>query len=93
MGTYLTGVTGLPTQTENGFLGSIPSISLIQGFENTNSSQITSIQQQIQQIKDNANQQADALRAEFVSTETAIAGYQSLQSQLSSMFGSSSSGH
>lgn len=91
MGTYLTGVTGLPTQTENGFLGSIPSISLMQGFENTNSSQITSIQQQIQQIKDNANQQADALRAEFVSTETAIAGYQSLQSQLGSMFGSTSS--
>ncbi|HKU69052.1 MAG TPA: flagellar filament capping protein FliD [Candidatus Baltobacteraceae bacterium] len=91
MGTYLTGVTGLPTQTEQGFLGSIPSISLLQGFENSNSSQITSIQQQIQQIRDNANQQADALRNEFVATETAIAGYQSLQSQLGSMF--SSGGH
>jgi len=92
MGTYLTGVTGLPTQTENGFLGSIPSVSLLQGVENSNDSQVTSIQQQIQQIKDNANQQADALRAEFVSTESALAGYQALQQQLSGFFKSSSGG-
>ena len=92
MGTYLTGVTGLPTQTESGFLGSIPSVSLIQGFENTNDSQITSIQTQIQQIQDNANQQADALRAEFVSTESTLAGYQALQQQLSGFFKSSSGG-
>lgn len=92
MGTYLTGVTGLPTQTESGFLGSIPTVSLIQGFENTNDSQITSIQTQIQQIQDNANQQADALRAEFVSTESTLAGYQALQQQLSGFFKSSSGG-
>jgi flagellar hook-associated protein 2 len=92
MGTYLTGVTGLPTQTATGLLGSIPTVSLIQGFENSNSSQISSIQQQIQLIKDNANQQADALRAEFVDTETQIAGFQSLQQQLSSFFSSGSSG-
>lgn len=92
MGTYLTGVTGLPTQTESGFLGTIPSVSLITGFENTNDSQITSIQTQIQQIQDNANQQADALRAEFVSTESTLAGYQALQQQLSGFFKSSSGG-
>jgi len=92
MGTYLTGVTGLPTQTETGFLGSIPSVSLIQGFENTNDSQITSIQTQIQQIQDNANQQADALRAEFATTESTLAGYQALQQQLSGFFKSSSGG-
>lgn len=92
MGTYLTGVTGLPTQTQSGFLGSIPTISLMQGFENSNSSQITSIQQQIQIIKDNANQQADALRAEFVATETSLAGYQALQQQLSGFFKSGSGG-
>lgn len=92
MGTYLTGVTGLPTQTATGFIGSIPKVSLIQGFENSNNSQISSIQQQIQLIKDNANQQADALRAEFVDTETQIAGFQSLQSQLSSFFSSGSGG-
>lgn len=93
MGTYLTGVTGLPTQTASGLLGTIPTVSLMQGFENSNSSQITSVQQQIQLIRDNANQQADALRNEFVQAETQLAGFQSLQSQLSSFFGSSSSGH
>lgn len=93
MGSYLTGVTGLPTQSAGGLLGTIPTVSLIQGFENSNTSQITSVQQQIQQIQDNANQQATMLRAEFVDTETQLAGFQSLQSQLSSFFGSSSSGH
>jgi flagellar capping protein FliD len=92
MGTYLTGVTGLPTQTATGFVGTIPSVSILQGFENSNSSQITSIQQQIQQIRDNANQQADALRAEFVNTETQLAGFQALQTQLGSFFKSSSGG-
>jgi hypothetical protein len=86
MGTYLTGATGLPTQTSTGLLGSIPNVSLIQGFENSNNSIIDSIQQQITQINDTANQQADALRAEFVNTETQLVGFQSLQSQLSSFF-------
>lgn len=87
IGTYLTNVTGLPTQTSASILGSIPSVSLIQGFENSNNSEVDSIQQQIKQIQDNANQQADALRAEFVNTESTLAGYQSLQQQLGSMFG------
>jgi flagellar hook-associated protein 2 len=91
MGTYLTGITGLPTQTASGFLGNIPATSLMQGFENSNSSQISSIQQQIQLIRDNATQQADALRAEFVNTETQLAGFQALQSQLASFFKSSGS--
>ncbi|HEY9179932.1 MAG TPA: flagellar filament capping protein FliD [Candidatus Baltobacteraceae bacterium] len=86
MGTYLTGVTGLPTQTQSGLLGSIPTVSLIQGFENANSDQITSIQEQISQITNNANMQADQLRAEFVQTETSLAGYQALQQQLGSFF-------
>ncbi len=42
----------------------------MQGFENANTNSIESIQQQITQIQDNANQQADQLRAEFVSTES-----------------------
>lgn len=86
MGTYLTGATGLPTQTSTGLLGSIPNVSLIQGFEDSNNSIIDSIQQQITQINDTANQQADALRAEFVNTETQLVGFQSLQSQLGSFF-------
>jgi flagellar hook-associated protein 2 len=89
MGTYLTDVTGLPTQTSTSILGSIPSLSLIQGFENSNNSEVDSIQQQITQIQNNANQQADALRAEFVSTESTLAGYQALQQQLGSFFSGS----
>ncbi|HLI95034.1 MAG TPA: flagellar filament capping protein FliD, partial [Candidatus Baltobacteraceae bacterium] len=89
MGTYLTGVTGMPTQTANSLLGSIPTTSLIQGFENANNSETESIQQQISQIQDNANMQADQLRAEFVQTETALAGYQALQQQLGSFFNNS----
>ena len=87
MGGYLTGVTGLPTQTATGLIGNIPTLSLLQGFENANSDQISSIQQQVAQITDNANQQADALRAEFVQTEGTIAQYQALQQQLGSFFG------
>ncbi len=86
MGTYLTGVTGLPTQTASGLLGNIPTISLMQGFENGNTDEITSIQQQISQIQNNANQQADSLRAEFVNTEATIAQFQALQQQLGSFF-------
>jgi flagellar hook-associated protein 2 len=89
MGTYLTGVTGLPTQAANSLLGSIPATSLIQGFENSNTSEIDTIQQQISMIQDNANMQADQLRAEFVQTETTLAGYQALQQQLGSFFNGS----
>jgi len=89
LGTYLTGVTGVPTNVASGLLGQIPNVSLIQGFENANTDQIGSIQQQIQLIQTNANQQADQLRAEFVSTESQLAGYQSLQTQLASFFKSS----
>lgn len=91
MGTYLTGVTGLPTQTATALLGSVPAVSLIQGFENSNNSEIDSIKQQITQIQNNANQQADALRAEFVQTESALAGFQALQQQLGAFFGTTSS--
>jgi flagellar hook-associated protein 2 len=92
MGTYLTNVTGLPTQTQSGMLGSIPATSLLQGFENSNNSDVDSIKQQIKQIQDNANQQADALRAEFVQTESTLAGYQALQQQLGSFLNGSSGG-
>ena len=89
MGTYLTGVTGLPTQTSTGLLGSIPSVSLIQGFEDSNNSVVSSLQEQITTIQNNANMQADQLRTEFVQTESTLAGYQALQQQLGSFFNGS----
>ncbi len=92
MGTYLTGVTGLPTNVSTGLLGTIPSISLMQMYENTNTDNITSINQQIQVIQNSANMQADQLRAEFSATESQLAGYQALQQQLGSFFKPSTGG-
>lgn len=91
LGSYLAGVTGVSTITTTKLLGSVPNISLIQGFENAIQSQVQNLQSQVTQIQDNANQQADQLRSEFVASEATIAGYQALQSQLSSFFGGSGS--
>lgn len=90
LGAYLTGVTGIPTDTESGLLGKIPSMSLLQGFENANTASVQSVQQQIKQIQDSVNMQADQLRQEFVASESQIAGLQALQSQLGSFFKSPS---
>ncbi len=89
LGTYLTSVTGLPTSVSGGLLGNIPSLSLMQSFENTNTDHITSIRQQIQRIQDSANMQANQLRTEFSATESQLAGFQALQQQLGSFFKSS----
>ncbi|HET9030484.1 MAG TPA: flagellar filament capping protein FliD [Candidatus Aquilonibacter sp.] len=84
LGNYLGLVTGLPTLLNNGIVGSLPSggTAIIQGFENTNNDQISSITDQIKRITDSANQQADMLRQEFTATEGQLAVYQSLQQQL-----------
>ena len=82
IGSYLTGITGQPTMFASALLGTIPNTSVLQGFENTNTANISSIQQQIQLITDNANLQADSLRREFSMTESTISGLQSLQQQL-----------
>lgn len=91
LGTYLTGVTGDPTILNSGIVGVQPSTSLLQGFENQVTSQVTSLQAQVSQIQDSANMQADLLRAEFTSSESAIAGYQALQQEVNAEFGVSSS--
>lgn len=86
LGTYITGLTGAPTLLSGGPVGTIPVTSIIQGFENSNSSTISSLQDQIKRITDAANMQADSLRQQFVSTEGTLAQYQALQSQLSGFF-------
>ncbi len=86
MGSYLTGVTGFPTLLASGPVGTIPSVSLIQNYENANTDEISSLQQEVQTITDAVNLQANMLRDEFVDTETFISGYQALQAQLSSFF-------
>ncbi len=92
LGSYLTYATGLPTLLNNGIVGTVPSVSLLQTFQNQNTNQITQLQSQVAQIQDNANQQANTLRQEFVQTEATLAQYQSLQSQLAGFFNGSSSG-
>jgi flagellar hook-associated protein 2 len=94
LGNYLTFVSGSPTQLgpSGNFLGTAPDVSLLQGLENTNTSQIDSINQQIALVNDMATSQANSLRAEFTASETLIAHLQQEQQSLNSIFGGSSSG-
>ncbi|HUA08802.1 MAG TPA: flagellar filament capping protein FliD [Candidatus Acidoferrales bacterium] len=87
LGEYLTTITGAPTLLNAGPVGNIPAVSLIQNDENGNNDTITSLQQQIAQITDEANQQANILRSGFVDSETAIAGLQAEQQELAATFG------
>jgi flagellar capping protein FliD len=87
LGSYLASVTGDPTLLNSGPVGTVPAVSLIQNDENGNNDTITNLQQQVQQITDEANMQANALRSGFVDSETAIAGLQAEQQELASVFG------
>lgn len=91
LGQYLGQATGLPTILKSGLVGTVPAggTAIIQGFENTNTDSITSLQSRIKQVTDNANMQADMLRQEFVSTEGTMAQLQAEQSQLAGFFKSS----
>ncbi|MBV8580871.1 MAG: flagellar filament capping protein FliD [Candidatus Eremiobacteraeota bacterium] len=89
LGSYLTSVSGLPTQLTGAVAGSVPPQSLFSTLSTQTSDQITSLQQQISLVTDQANLQADQLRQEFVNSETQIAQLQSLQSSLGSLVSSS----
>jgi flagellar hook-associated protein 2 len=91
LGAYLTSVTGLPTQLTGSLAGTIPTQSLFTTLSTTNNDQITSLQQQIKLVTDQANLQADRLRQEFINSETQIAQLQSLQSSLGQLTAKSSS--
>ena len=85
IGAYLTYVTGSPTQvggTNGAYAAQVPDTSLIQSIENSNSAQISSVNQQIQLVQQSANQQADSLRQQFTASEALIAQLQAEQQQL-----------
>jgi flagellar hook-associated protein 2 len=82
LGSYLTSVSGLPTQLTGALAGRIPVNPLFKSLTSQNTDQISSLQQQIQLVTDQANLQADRLRKEFVNSEAAIAQLQSMQSTL-----------
>jgi flagellar hook-associated protein 2 len=87
LGAYLTTVTGLPTQLKSGAAGTLPPQSLISELTNTTHDQINSLQQQIALITDQANTQANQLRAEFTASESQIAQLQAVQGSLGSLTG------
>lgn len=87
LGAYLATVTGAPTLLDSGPVGSVPTISLLQNFENGNNDTISNLQQQVSQITDAANAQANSLRSGFVASESAIAALQAEQQQLAAVFG------
>ncbi|HEV7180725.1 MAG TPA: flagellar filament capping protein FliD [Candidatus Baltobacteraceae bacterium] len=93
LGNYLGQVTGLPTLLTGGLVGTLAAggTAIIQGFENTNTDSISSLQDRIKQVTDNANMQANNLRKQFVATESTMAQLQAEQSQLSAFFGTSGS--
>jgi flagellar hook-associated protein 2 len=91
LGAYLTSATGLPTQIASGLAGKIPVHSLFSTLMDSTNNRITSLQRQIQLVTDEANLQANALRAQFVASEALIAQLQSVQSSLGSLTGSNNS--
>jgi flagellar hook-associated protein 2 len=87
LGAYLTTVSGLPTQLAKGHAGTIPPQSLITQLTSSTNNQIDSLQQQINLVTDQANMQANELRAEFTASESQIAKLQAQQGSLGSLTG------
>ncbi len=85
MGAYLTTVAGLPTQLTNGIAGTIPTQSLLATLQSENQDEISSLQQQITLVTNQANMQADQLRQEFTNSETQIAQLQAMQGSLGAL--------
>ena len=91
IGSYLTSVSGLPTQLTGSIAGTVPSQSLFSTLSSENADQVSSLQTQIALVTNQANLQADQLRQEFTNSETQIALLQSMQSELGALGGSSTS--
>ncbi|MGD1066620.1 MAG: flagellar filament capping protein FliD [Vulcanimicrobiaceae bacterium] len=89
VGTYLTSVTGLPTSLANTVVGTVPPQSLFQTVEAEGQDEITSFQEQITSVTNQANMQANLLRTEFSDSEVQIAQLQSMQESLTSLLSSS----
>jgi flagellar hook-associated protein 2 len=85
VGAYLTTATGLPTQLTGALAGKIPTTSLFASLSTQTNDQVSSLQQQIKLVTDQANLQANLLRQEFVNSETQIAQLQSIQSSLGAL--------
>ena len=87
LGTYLIGVTGTPTILNAGPVGTIPSVSILQNYENTNTDSITSLQQQITSSLTTRINRPTRFAAQFVASESLISELQSEQSELAAALG------
>lgn len=87
LGTYLTSVTGSPTVLNSGPVGTIPTVSVISNFEQSNTDSLQSLQQRVAEITDAANMQANNLRNQFIASETLISQLQGEQQQLAAALG------
>ncbi|HTJ27765.1 MAG TPA: flagellar filament capping protein FliD, partial [Candidatus Limnocylindria bacterium] len=87
---YLTTASGLPTALANGAqAGTVPPESLFAELTAETHDQIDSLQQQIALVTNQANMQADQLRAEFTDSESQIAQLQAEQQSLGALTGGS----
>jgi flagellar capping protein FliD len=90
LASYLTTATGLPTALANGAqAGTVPPQSLFSELTALAHDQIDSLQQQIALVTNQANMQADLLRAEFTDSESQIAQLQAEQQSLGALKGGS----
>jgi flagellar hook-associated protein 2 len=85
LGSYLSDVSGLSTQLTGALAGKGTTQSLFKTLNAETTNQITSLQQQIQLVTDQANLQADMLRKEFTASEAQVAQLQSMQSSLGAL--------
>jgi flagellar hook-associated protein 2 len=85
LGSYLSDVSGLSTQLTGALAGKGTTQSLFKTLNAETTNQITSLQQQIQLVTDQANLQADMLRKEFTNSEAQVAQLQSMQASLGAL--------
>ncbi len=86
LGQSLASIDGLPTFLQSTVIGAGNlNNTLLTTIFDSNNQQITSLEQQINLINQQATRQADNLRAQFSASETQIAKLQALQSQIAAI--------
>jgi len=91
LATYLTGATGIATTLSNRIAGTAPTVPIIAGVEQENTTIIDSANAQIAQIQKQITSQANLLSQQFTASEQQIVALQGQQSFLSSIGSASSS--
>jgi len=85
IGAFISNANGLSTFLQNSAITPNLSGVLLTQVIDSNNQQITSLEQQVDVITQEANQQADQLRAQFSESESQIAELQALQEQIAAI--------